>query len=57
MFAAAGLAYPELLDLLVTDALAGRAPMISAASRRLEARLRYGFQCRARSATSAGSGR
>jgi len=27
MFAAAGLPYPELLDLLVTDALAGQAPM------------------------------
>ena len=26
MFAAAGLPYPELLDLLVTDALAGQAP-------------------------------
>jgi len=75
MFAAAGLPYPELLDLLVTDALAGQAPMragsdsmspaavrlhqldLAAASSRLEARLRYGFQCRARSATSAGSGR
>jgi len=27
MFAAAGLPDPELLDLLVTDALAGQAPM------------------------------
>jgi D-alanine-D-alanine ligase len=27
MFAAAGLPYPELLDLLVADALAGQAPM------------------------------
>ena len=27
MFAAAGLPYPELLDLLVTDALTGQAPM------------------------------
>jgi hypothetical protein len=26
MFAAAGLPYPELLDLLVADALAGQAP-------------------------------
>jgi hypothetical protein len=30
---------------------------LAAASSRLEARLRYGLQCRARSATSAGSGR